>query len=45
MSLGEIDSLAITDIDKIKDWYFGCYMIKSSGSVLYPRNITTAKIN
>ena len=43
MSLGEIDSLAITDIDKIKDWYFGCYMIKSSGSVLYPRYITTAK--
>ena len=43
MSLGEIDSLAITDIDKIKDWYFGCYMIKSSGSALYPRYVTTAK--
>ena len=42
ISLGEIDSLTITDIDKIKDWYFGCYMIKSSGSTLYPRYITTA---
>ena len=42
MSLGEMDSLVITDIDKIKDWYFGCYMIKSSGT-LYPRYITTAK--
>ena len=43
ISLGEIDSLTITDIDKIKDWYFGCYMIKSSGSTLYPRYVTTAK--
>ena len=42
ISSGEINSLAITDIDKIKDWYFGCYMIKSSGSTLYPRYITTA---
>ena len=43
ISLGEIDSLAITDIAKIKDWYLGCYMIKSSGDALYPRYITTVK--
>ena len=43
ISSGEINSLAITDINRIKDWYFGCYMIKSSGSVLYPRYVTTAK--
>ena len=41
-SLGEEYNLAIKDINKIKDWYFGCYMIKSSGSSLYPRYITTA---
>ena len=42
ISSGEINSLAITDINRIKDWYFGCYMVKSSGSALYPRYITTA---
>ena len=41
ISSGEINSLAITDINRIKDWYFGCYMVKSSGSALYPRYITT----
>lgn len=43
LSESEIDSLVITDINKIKDWYFGCYMIKASGSALYPRYVTTAK--
>ena len=42
LSLEEIDSLVLTDIDKIKDWYFGAYMVKSSGSTLYPRYVTTA---
>ena len=42
ISLGEEYNLAITDINRIKDWYFGCYMVKSSGSALYPRYITAS---
>ena len=42
ISLGEEYNLAITDINRIKDWYFGCYMVKSSGGALYPRYITSS---
>ena len=41
ISLGEDNDLAIKDINRIKNWYFGCYMVKTSGSSLYPRYITS----
>lgn len=39
---GDDYNLGLGDFDKIKDWYFGAYMVKSSGSALYPRYITTS---